>query len=79
MGMLTTLGLLLCWPTNISSSFCYYQLLFRLTELYSTKVHIFGISNSIGLRFGLTEHRIPAQQQALLVGRHGMNPIKSQP
>lgn len=33
-------------------------------------MHNFDISNSIGLRFGLMEHRIPAQQQALFVVFH---------
>jgi hypothetical protein len=62
-----TLGLLLCWLTNKSSSFCYYQQQFGQTQFYSTFVLNFIISNSIGLHYRAGRYKIPAQQQALLV------------
>jgi len=53
-----TLGLLLCWQTNKSSSFVRYQQWFRQTEFYLAFVLIFIISNFIGLQFQAGRYKI---------------------
>jgi len=65
-----TWGLLLCWLTNKSSSFIRYHLQSGLDVQCSAFVVNFNFSFSIGLRFRAGHYKIPAQQQALFVGRH---------
>jgi hypothetical protein len=59
------LGLLLCWLTNKSSSFCSLSAAVRSDVILSAFVVNFNFSFSNGLRFRAGHYKIPAQQQAL--------------